>query len=333
MHKIAVNKKLKSGILLPILLLGTLAVIGGLGVHRAYATTVISILPSSINDPTLIVGSTFQYQVVITGLSTTLFAFQYDLLFDPTVLQARSVDSFGGFFDALRSFIPTQATCLSSIDNVHGVVTAACTSLGPSTSSTTTSLLVGLITFGVAKLGLSTQSLTNTILLHNAGGGLLENIPVMVGANAVFTNAGFVAKADLPSFDNFLTGTQHRQAWPEKVHFSFSKDTVHTPGLVSLFANGNSTGNIPALTWAVFTVTSDFGIVVVSSPKALLPPGFVTTVPFEATFNPVSPTGILQTGGYHITAQLLFQAMFPDGTLGPVQMGATVKAFHVNVVP
>jgi hypothetical protein len=338
------SRKIKTLVLLPMLLLSSLAIIGVSNVQRAHASAMVSIAPASISvdcmaNPTTCgfsPGTVFQYAVSVSGIggttSNTVFASQFDFLYDPSILSAQSVDSFGPFWDGLLS--AGAAFCTSSIDNVHGDVSIACTSLSPQTPVTLTSMSLGLISFKVMALGLTFSSLSNVILLHNSGGGSLTNIPVVIGPRALFTNEGFFAVADFPVFDNTLSGTNHRQAWPEKVKWSFSGDTAHTPGVLDLFANINSTGNVPALSYVKFVLTSDiWGTFTILTPSQQIAPGISTVVPLEAHFTPLTATGQLMTGGFHIDSQVFFQAVFPDGSLGPLQSGSTLKSFHVNIIP
>jgi hypothetical protein len=324
--KLLFNTKLRTLFLLPLLFLTTFALVG-VSIPRAHAATAISVSPASIIDMTLTPGSTFMYSVAITGLGTSLWAFQYDFLYNPTVVQAQSVDP-GAFFDTLISL--GEGFCVISTDNTLGDVSVACTvTTGP--SFTGINMGVGVITFQVMSLGLSTQSLNNAIALHNAGGGVLDNIALAVGPSSLFANVPFAAMADLPSLDNTI---HVKAAWPEKVRYSFSGDTTHTPGLLDLFANANSTGNIPALCFVKFVITSkDFGTFVVFSNSVQVAPGTFTVVPLAAIWNPVNSQGVLMIGKYHVVAQLFFQGVNPDGTLGPLTAGSTLKAFHFEVLP
>ncbi len=333
------SNKVKTLILLPLLLVSSLALLGA-GVQRAYAATTISISPGLINvdcnaDPTgcgYNVGAMFTYTVTVTGLSSTLFASQYEVLYDPTVIQAQSVDP-GAFYDSIIG--AGQGFCTINIDNSLGDVAVGCTSLGPSSPLVST-LVLGVISVQVMKLGATSQSLTNAILLHNSGGGVLSNIPVVIGSKAIFTNEGFFAVADFPVFDNTNTGTSHRQSWPEKVKWSFSGDAVHTPGILDLFSNINSTGNIPARAYVVYTLSSSiWGTVTVIGPTQDVPAGISTVVPLEAHFNPLNANGVLMAGGWHISSEVFFQGVLPDGSLTPptVLSGSTIKDFHVNILP
>lgn len=330
------SKRVKTLLLLPLLIASSLALVGA--GQRAHASAMISLSPGLINvdcnaDPSgcgFTPGTTFTYQVTASGLSSTLFASQYDLTYDPSVIQAQSVDP-GAFFDQLIGF--GQGFCTITMDNSLGDVSVGCTSLGPS-SPLVSSLVLGLVTFQVMKLGATSQSLTNAILLHNSGGGVLSNIPVTIGPKAIFTNEGFFAVADFPVFDNSNTGTAHRQAWPEKVKWSFSGDTAHTPGILDLNANINSTGNVPARAHVVFTMSSStWGTFTVTSDTQDIPAGISTVVPLTGLFNPVNSNGVLMTGGWHISSVVIFQGVLPGGSLTPAQNGATIKDFHVNIVP
>src|SRR2546427_9890218 len=100
--KLAVNMKLRTIRVIPLLFISIFAITGSINVHRAYATTTISILPALISDTSLGPGSTFQYGVELTGLATSLYGSEYEFLYDPSVVQAQSVD-VGGYWSALVS--------------------------------------------------------------------------------------------------------------------------------------------------------------------------------------------------------------------------------------
>ncbi len=128
------SRKVKTMILLPMLLVSSLALLGA-GLPKAYATAAINISPDIINvdcnaDPSgcgYTPGTMFTYTVTATGLSTTLYASQYDFLYDPSVIQAQSVDP-GALYDSLIS--SGQGFCTINIDNSLGDVAVGCTSVG-----------------------------------------------------------------------------------------------------------------------------------------------------------------------------------------------------------
>ncbi len=339
LNKIALDTKLKTLLLVPVLLLSAVAFLGTIPVLPVFATANLSISPAVLSDTCLPpspgsgctsglgVGAMFQYTVTASGIggdTGTVFAYQYEIHYDPTILQAVSVDSFGPFFDALVG--GGNAVPVTSIDNANGVVVIAVSSTGPSTFSFTTTLVVGQVTFSVAGLGRSDQTLQNAILLHNAGGGVLANIPVTTSI-AIFSNTGLFGRADFPSL-----GSGIRRAWPEEVNYAILQDTSFHPGIVDLFANVNSTGTLPVVVFIRFTLTSDFGNFVANTPTHQYDPGEVSVVPQVAGYNP-NPTGNqLLVGTYNVQAQVFYQEVRLDGTLGAVTPGVTIKPFRFTVM-
>lgn len=319
------NKKPRTLLLLPLMLLSTLAIFAP--VTTVFGAASLSISPAVINDSTHGVGTQFQYTVSASGIggtAGTLFAYQFQLTYDPTVLQANSVDSFGPFFDTLAS--SGNALPVTSIDNTNGMVSVAVSSLGPSTSAATTTEVLGVITFNVTGLGRSDQALVNSILIHNAGGGNLVNIPVTT-SGAVFSNQGLVGIATWP-----YAFPAKQWAYPEAVKYSYSADNSFTPGCLDLFANINSTGTLPVNVVVQFTVSSAFGTVVVSTPVQQIAQNTLYPVPLHTCFAPVSTSGVLQVGNYHVKAQIFYQQVNLDGTLGPVVKGP-LHTFVTKVAP
>lgn len=333
MHKLAVDRKLKTLMILPILFISTFAVIGATSILPAYATAALTLTPALIDETcpstscTHDVGAQFQYTVTASGIggtSGTLFAFQYQITYNTQILQAVSIDSMGPFFDALLG--SNQAIPVSSIDNTNGVVSVAVTSLGPSSSPTATSMVLGVITFSVSAIGRSDQGLVNAILIHNAGGGMLENLPVTT-SGGVFSNSGLFGLAVFP-----LAGSGVARAYPEEKKWSFSGDTVFTPGVLDVFANVNSTGTLPVQVFVRFTVRSQYGSFSIDTPMTTLQPGQLSVVPLFTGFTPVSSSNVVQVGSYHIVAQIIYQQINLDNSLGPVVNGP-IQPFHVKVYP
>lgn len=109
------------------------------------------------------VGDTFTLDVLVAQ-APDLYAFQFDLAFDPAILQANAVLE-GGFLSAggrATFFMP------GSIDNGAGTVTfTANTLVGPGPAVTGGGLLVHL-SFQALAPGQSTLSLGNVVLLDSA---------------------------------------------------------------------------------------------------------------------------------------------------------------------
>jgi len=327
------HNKLKTIMILPILLLSTFAVIGLAPVASVFAQPSLSLSPALINDScpsttcTHDVGSQFQYTITATGIGgtdATLFAFQYSIFYNPAVLQVASIDSYGPFFDSLVS--AGMAAPVTSIDNNAGQVTVAVTSLGPSTPASATTEVLGAITFSVAGLGRSDQSLVNSILIHNAGGGVLDNLPVTT-TGGVFSNTGLLGIAVWP-----YALPAKQWAYPEAFKYSYSGDTAFNPGCDDLFANINSTGTLSVMVSVQFTVNSGYGTTLVSTPVQEIAANTLYPVPLHTCFSPVSSSGVLQVGNYHVKAQIFYQQINLDNSLGPVIKGP-LHSFVTKVAP
>ncbi len=335
-----INIKLKTLLMLPILLISTLVVLGVPSVRPAYAIPQLSVSPAVITDTcpsacTLYgVGSTFQYSVRATGIAVgQLFAYQFSLHFNPQILQAVNGSiSYGACFDLLVS--GGNAVPVTSIDNFNGVVFIAVASFGPQCPLfATTNLVLGVITFSVAGLGRSDQSIQDNILIHDAGGGVQVNIPTTT-KGAVFSNIGLFGRADLPTP---CTSTSPpgcpRQAFPESVLYSIAQDNSFTPGIEDLFANVNSTGTLPVVVFIRFTLTSDFGTFVRNTSTHQYDPGEVSVVAQFTGYNP-NPTGtFVQVGTFDVLAQVFYRQVNLDNTLGPLTAGESIKPFHFTVIP
>ncbi|MBZ5634921.1 MAG: cohesin domain-containing protein [Acidobacteriia bacterium] len=127
------------------------------------------------------VGSTFSVPVTISGTSD-LYAFQFDLSFDPSILQLQSVAE-GPFLPSAGAtfFIP------ATIDNVLGVASFTADSLlGPGPGAAGAGILASF-NFQAFAGGTSTLSLANVILLDSnlndiqfettGGGVIVTSVP------------------------------------------------------------------------------------------------------------------------------------------------------------
>jgi hypothetical protein len=352
--KKTLNNKLKSLSLLPVLILSTLPVFAFAPVASVSGASMptLSISPALINDScsgpcTHNVGAQFQYNVSITGiggtLSNTVFAYQFSLTYDPAVLQVLNISSYGPFFDGLIG--SNLAAPVSIIDNPDGVVTVAVTSLGPSTPVTVTSERLGNIWFSVVGRGISYQTLTNVIVVHNSGGGVLANIAVTT-VGAVFTNSGLVGKATWP-----YNLPYSQWAYPESTGsksffffnvYNYTADTSFTPGCLDFYANVNSTGTLPVMADAQFTVVSlsslfffghhqHFAPVTVTTPVQEIAAETFFPLPLYTCWSPTTSTGAVLTGFYIIIAQINYQQVNLDGSLGQVRHSFPIL-FFVQVV-
>jgi hypothetical protein len=353
--KKTLNKILKSLSLLPILILSTLPIFAFAPVASVSGAPLptLSISPALINDScsgscTHNVGAQFQYNVSITGIggtsSNTMFAYQFSLTYDAAVLQALNISSYGPFFDALIS--GGNAITASSIDNTNGAVTVAVSSLGPSTTTATTHLLLGSIWFSVAGRGISYETLTNVIVIHNSGGGVIANLAVTT-VGAVFTNSGLVGKATWPANLPYS-----QWAYPETTGsqssffpvYNYTADTSFTPGCLDFFANVNSTGTLAVMADVQFTVVSltslfsffghhhqHFAPVTVTTPVQEIAAATFFPVPLHTCWSPTTSTGTVLTGFYIVIAQINYQQVNLDNSLGQVRHSFPI-IFFVQVV-
>ena len=137
---------------------------------EGYAGT-ISLLPSSTTTP---LGSTVSVNVNVSGL-TDLYAFQFDIAFNPAVLSAVSVTE-GGLFSSVGVFF-TPGT----IDNTTGMITFISDSLSGPGPGISTNGTLAQITFTSFAPGLSGINLANVILLDSS----LNNIAATTSGTSI----------------------------------------------------------------------------------------------------------------------------------------------------
>lgn len=136
------------------------------------ATPILSISPPS---QTANVGGGFSLDVIISNV-TDLFAYQFDVAFDPSVLAVQSITE-GAFLSGGGStfFIP------GSIDNVAGLISfTANTLIGPITGVNGGGVLAQL-NFSAVGAGISSVDLSGVILLDSS----LLDISAGVSAGSV----------------------------------------------------------------------------------------------------------------------------------------------------
>ena len=127
--------------------------------NRAFADSVVSVS----GPPTVAPGDTFAVDVNISG-TADLYAFQLDLAFDPTLLEATSVSEgsfLGGGVPGNTFFIP------GAIDNTLGTVSLNADSLiGPPPGVTGNGTLL-IVDFTALNPGTSALTIENEILLDS----------------------------------------------------------------------------------------------------------------------------------------------------------------------
>ena len=135
----------------------SLAVAALLG-NAAQASVDLSVSP--LTQP-VAPGSTFSVDVDVSG-AADLYAYQFDLSFDPTVISAVS-SSEGSFLSAGGStfFIP------GTNDNVGGVVSATADTLISPVAGVTGSGTLAVLTFEALKTGVSSIGISGAQLLDS----------------------------------------------------------------------------------------------------------------------------------------------------------------------
>jgi general secretion pathway protein D len=116
-------------------------------------------------------GDVFTVPVTITGASD-VFAFQFDLAFDPAILELQSI-SEGGFLPTAGATIFAPGT----IDNTAGTATATADTLSGAVPGASGSGTLADFTFRALALGTSDLALSNVILLDSS----LSDIPFTTG--------------------------------------------------------------------------------------------------------------------------------------------------------
>jgi general secretion pathway protein D len=125
------------------------------------------------------VGNTFSVEVNATGI-TDLYAFQFDLSFDPALLAAVSVTE-GAFLPGggTTFFIP------GTIDNVGGAVTATADTLIGAIPGVTGSGVLAVFQFTALGQGTSAVSFANEILLDSSLNDITANTTFQNGSVTV----------------------------------------------------------------------------------------------------------------------------------------------------
>jgi hypothetical protein len=128
--------------------------------HTSYSfASTISIVGPAANPN---IGDTFEVDVNATGI-TDLYAFQFDLTFDPTILEADSVTE--------GAFLPSGGTTFfipGTIDNVGGDISANADTLIGAISGVTGDGTLAEFDFTALADGTSAISFANNILLDSS---------------------------------------------------------------------------------------------------------------------------------------------------------------------
>ncbi len=143
-----------------VLLLGLML---SLGILPAVAVPIVSITPSSVVVPP---GQNFSLDISVTD-AVDLYAFQFDLSFDPTILSAGSITE-GPFLPAggATFFIP------GTIDNATGAITFTADTLQTAIVGVNGNGTLATVDFQALGVGTSLVALSNVILLDSALGDI-----------------------------------------------------------------------------------------------------------------------------------------------------------------
>ncbi|NOT86403.1 MAG: hypothetical protein HOP02_16840 [Methylococcaceae bacterium] len=128
--------------------------------------SVISITPST---STVNVGQSFSLNVNVSEISD-LYAFQFDLGYDPSVISATSI-SEGGFLSTGGSTLFIGGT----IDNANGTISNTSDLLNGAIPGVTGSGILATIDFTALTAGSSGVSFFNPILLDSNGADIIAN--------------------------------------------------------------------------------------------------------------------------------------------------------------
>jgi general secretion pathway protein D len=141
------------------------------------ADPVLSVVPASVSNVN--VGSTISYDINISNV-TDLYAFQFDLTFNPAIVSAVSIAE-GSFLSS-----PCGSTCFvpGVIDNLGGTIAGnAGTLIGPPPGVTGSGTLAILTLQGVAA-GSSSIGLVNALLLDSTPSPI-SNVSLQSGSVTV----------------------------------------------------------------------------------------------------------------------------------------------------
>jgi len=159
----------KVGIVITILLISILA-----GYSKGEDLNTISIVPQ---EKIVGLGETFTLKINITPVEPISSA-ACDIMFDPSILQAISVEN-GGMFDIWLGDLPGVA----EIDNVNGTITYI---IGASSEDITTEGTLAIITFQAISAGISYINIENAVIQGSTNVNII-NGSVTVSEEGDFT--------------------------------------------------------------------------------------------------------------------------------------------------
>lgn len=144
----------------------------------AVRAATISVLPASTTSG---VGGSFSVDINISSI-TDLYAYQFDLAFDPAILSATGVTA-GLFLSGGAGFVP------GIIDNVAGTITFTADSLTGPVSGVSGSGTLASLQFTALAPGTSALTLSNLIFLDSQ----LLDIPIDTTNNGTVDVSGAAA--------------------------------------------------------------------------------------------------------------------------------------------
>ena len=250
--------------------------------------------PSRVVDPLLTPCNTFAVNVSIAE-ATDLYAFQFKLSYDPTVLTCTSA--------VLGDFFPPSVIPMVTINNSAGYVIFSAT-LAPPEAARTGNGTLAIITFHVENLGATALDLSDTQLFnqiaepcpHSAEDGFFNNI--LMAKLAVDPPVIFDPTMTPPkTFDINITIDDVEDLYSFQFNFTYNSEVLTCYGAV---LNSDFGGFYPTST---FTVDDRNGYIWVNasydppaSPITTFAPRTLVTLKFQVESMGISHLNLTDTG-------------------------------------
>jgi hypothetical protein len=277
--------------------------------------TKVYIDPTFILDPNLVPGTRFTINITVDYVEE-LYAYQFELSFNPAVLHGVSVEN-GPFLGSAGGNVLVAPG--PGFDNERGKLGLFSASLFPKENFPTGGGVLAYVTFEVVGIGGSPIDFGwNTALLNQTGG--FELGPDWEPMWIILNPDAFVGSY----FDNrgvFSADLVRRSAWPEHHHYVVSKDEDEYQ---TLYGKVRNLGTVEIYVKVVFDVSKDG-----APPERyetdveVLAPGEIRNLTFNLTITNVD------VGKYSVIARCHYS---PDGDHWGL-LGDKIKRFSFSVVP
>jgi hypothetical protein len=258
------------------------------------AQTKIYVDPPKVMDLTLTQGKNFTINVTVTNVEEPgLYAYQFKLYYDKTILNATSVNLPPGHF--LTPTLASTNIFVTELKVYHdlGYVSAAVTLMSDEPGKTGSGTLV-TITFNVTGIGSSTLDLKDIILLdpnlqeipHEVVDGQFSNKPAPPPAKlsvhppsirdpALVPNQNFTIDITIAEVEN-LYGYEFKLSYNTSV-LDCVNVTIHTVQNETNFTPQTSEDEVAGTIWVNVTYHSP------AKPIATYPPLILVTIKFQVT--------------------------------------------------